>query len=116
MFKVGDKVKFKDDEWVTGIALMYTSVPGPHTVAEVHSRASTLTLADNKGTWLVARFEPWVEPAEVAPVLRGSYWLGYVGGNAPPKPLKFEPGCECGAHKVGVRNHQPGHSSWCPVK
>jgi hypothetical protein len=24
--------------------------------------------------------------------------------------------CECGAHKIGILDKQPGHSSWCPAK
>ncbi len=24
--------------------------------------------------------------------------------------------CECGAHKIGVKDYQVGHSSWCPMR
>lgn len=32
--------------------------------------------------------------------------------NLPNKPITL---CECGAHKLGVKNYSRQHSSWCPA-
>lgn len=50
------------------------------------------------------------EEGKVMPdaLLTAKYFAAY--------PPSMPPKCECGAHALGVKNKEAGHSSWCPVR